>query len=336
MKLWWSPFLLVSSVFTPAAQADVSGIYDEGKLAQEKSRLERRVKEIWKVIESNLTQKEKQALTNVRLEFPLIGANRHPIDFYADSNKQIVTLPILSLTFLEDLSAAYAWLWAKGQSLETIDEYNALLKYRKGREFKGKNYPPPLEALRIPAGPFADPKIEGLALRIRNSAFAFILAHELGHIYHRHPGYVEGVTRKEARSNEEAADLFALEMMRRTRTIPMGAILFFQATAYYLPNRGDYPDDKEGDKKWEAYLDNLATHPLTARRLQLIAKKLEETAEDFVSHEKTKAGRAASTDTIREVAKGANVIAKYLEDTELHHVMIKRVMEIDLSVWPQR
>jgi hypothetical protein len=323
-------FLLLLSLVpaAPLARADVSSIYDEDKLAKEKLRLEGVLTKVWKVIENNLTPREKDAFAGLRLEFPLVGANRNPFDYYADSKNRKIYFPMISLILFEDLCVAYAWLWANGQSMETIDEYVTMLKYRTEREFRGQRYPPPLKALRIPDNALANQKVDELSLRFRNSAFAFILAHELGHIYYRHPGYAPGVTRRQARDNEEEADLFGLEIMRRIRTIPMGAALFFQATAYYFPNRGDYPSGVE-------HLDKFATHPLTAHRLQILAKQLGDTADDFVAHEKDKAARAAGIEAVRFMARKIHDISKILDDRELQLTMAKMVKKIDLSTWPQ-
>src|SRR5262249_51159634 len=108
----------------------LSAIYPQEKLAGERQRLEARVGEFWsRAIFANLTAAEKRALAGVQFQFPLVGINGGPLDFYADSQKRTVFMPILSLLFLEDLSTAYAWLWANGYSLETIDEYVSMLKY---------------------------------------------------------------------------------------------------------------------------------------------------------------------------------------------------------------
>lgn len=50
----------------------------------------------------------------------------------------------------------------------------------------GNRYPLPLLALHIPTNALANSKVDDLSLRFRNTAFAFILGHELGHIYHHH------------------------------------------------------------------------------------------------------------------------------------------------------
>ena len=75
--------------------------------------------------------------------------------------------------------------------------------------------------------------------RLRNSAYGFIFAHELGHVVMRHPGY-KGIPLEQARRNEADADRFALDVLQRVSEVPMGAVLFFLAQGYVTPNRGHF------------------------------------------------------------------------------------------------
>src|SRR5205823_4006926 len=104
-----------------------------------------------------------------------------------------------------------------------VDEYLAMLRYKRAADFPGGTYPPPLTALGIPADAAQDPQAGPLALRFRNSAYAFIIAHELGHILAGHPSSIS-VTMEQSRANEAAADDFALRVLARDAEIPMGAI----------------------------------------------------------------------------------------------------------------
>lgn len=130
---------------------------------------------------------EKENLAQVEFQFPLVGEygfQNDPLAYYSTGNPPAVMMPIQSLKFLDDLSIAYAWLWANGYGLETVTDYVAMLKYQND-EFLAGRHPAPLVALHIPDNALEDPEIDELALRFFNSARAFILAHELGHIYHR-------------------------------------------------------------------------------------------------------------------------------------------------------
>jgi hypothetical protein len=323
---------LLAAAGSPAAALeanDVSHLYEEKKLVQEKPRLENVVRQIWtRAYLPAITPEEKRRLSTVQLDFPLIGRARSPIDFSANSEKNTISLSIVSLLFFEDLSTAYAWLWANGYSLSTIDEYVAMLKYRKPSVFAGKRYPLPLPALHIPAKALSNPKVDDLSLRFRNTAFAFILGHELGHIYHQHA--LGGMTLQQARDNEIAADYFALELLRRTSTIPMGATLFFQASAYWFPHRGDYPNDQE----WHTYLQEEAEHPLTADRLRTLARRMQTAAADFSRNEPN---TSFGLEAVQFIARGITQIASILEDTDLQIFMAKKAAQTDArSLLPRR
>jgi hypothetical protein len=310
--------LLATAPLAPAR--DLSGLYDRDELARDGPRLESRVRRIFEIYEADFTPQRARALAGVRLDFPLYGRHGDPGVFNYYTRDGIVTLSVLSLKFLEDLCEAYAWLHVKGFSLETIDEYINLLKYRDPATLRGGRFPPPLQALFIPGDALEDAKVNDLTLRFRNSAFAFILGHELGHVYHRHPGYVPGVPRKQARQNEEEADLFALDLMQPTHTIPMGAILFFQVTADYLPNRGDFRDDRA----WQSFLEAEATHPLNAQRLRALAGRLRDAEDRFA---RNPSDRAA----VRFIAEGVVTIAEVLDDTDLQRLMVKIAREASLE-----
>jgi hypothetical protein len=316
------------SAATPEA-GDVSRLYEEKKLVQEKPRLENVVRQIWtRAYFPALSPQERRRLSTVQLDFPLIGRARSPIDFSANSEKNTISLSIVSLLFFEDLSIAYAWLWASGYSLSTIDTYVAMLKYRQPSVFVGKRYPLPLPALHIPTNALTNPKVDELSLRFRNTAFAFILGHELGHIYHRHA--LGGMTLQQARDNEIAADHFALELLRRTSTIPMGATLFFQASAYWFPHRGDYPNAQE----WQTYLQEEAEHPLTADRLRTLARRMQAAATDFARNEPN---TAFGLEAVQFIAQGITQIAGILEDTDLQILMAKKAAQADArSFFPRR
>ncbi len=256
--------------------------YDETHLYREQSRFEERINELFdQVIKPKLTSDERSRLRDVLFEFP-VETRKDPIDFKSgERNGQLfVAMPVLSLLFLEDLFTAYAWLHINEYSLETIDEYITMLKYKRPSEFPNGYYPPPLEALQIPNNALDDKRVDELSLGFRNSAYAFILLHELGHIQLEHRGY-EGIPRSKTRNNESQADEFALNVLERTVTIPMGAILFFQAQAYSLPSKGQLRAEFMGEGRimtetdWQQYVNKELTHPLTSERLSDMALHLD-------------------------------------------------------------
>jgi hypothetical protein len=286
-------------------------MYDRAAVGKEQARLAARVTEVWmKAFKPNLTPDEQRALAGVTFRTPLDG---DPVlGYYSDSRSKVVTLPAISLLFFEDLCTAFAWLQRRGYRLETIEEYVTMLKYKNAAAFGGR-YPPPLTALGIPAHALSDQGVNDLALRLRNTGYAFILGHELGHIRFQHAGY-NGVTAARAQANEMEADQFGLELMRRVSEIPMGALLFFQSGIYYFENRADFPSDAA----WRAYLAKEATHPLTVARLQALSGRIRDMADDFARGEPN---RAAGVEVMRSIGEQFAGFAKTLDDPDLPRVM---------------
>ena len=303
--------LLVGMVSPPVAAQDVSNMYDAGVVAREKARLESRIKEIYvRAFEPSLTAEERRALSGVTFQTPLAG---DPVlGYYSESRSRLVAMPAISLLFFEELCVAMAWLQVNGFRLETVEEYVAMLKYRDAQAFGGR-YAPPLKALGIPADAVSDPRVNDLSLRFRNSGYAFILGHELGHIRYQHPGY-DGVPLAVSQANERQADRFGLDLMRRTATIPMGAMLFFQAGIYYFDNRADFPSDAA----WHAYLSTSATHPLTVDRLEGLSRSVSALAEDFA---RGQPNRAAAIETTRSIGDRFAAFAAFLKDPELQRAI---------------
>ena len=211
-------------------------------------------------------------------------------------------MPVSSLKFLNDLSTSYAWYQVRNYNLETISNYIAMLKYNGASRFPGGTYPPPLKALHVPDDVQQDSQVAALSLRLFNSARAFTLAHELGHIYDRDLCRGRPGSFKEAQAREMAADRFALEIMRRDGNVPIGAFLMFLTFTYYEPNRGEFSTDLE----WEKYLDS-STHPLSAARVMAAA--------DFINAEAADYG-ANSAELIRQIAAEVKFFAHLLADPD--------------------
>jgi hypothetical protein len=285
-RLCWLLLLLLPVLLAGAgaAAADTDGLYDTPTLQAWHARYSRSMERILgEGILPRLSEKERRALTGVKIELPL--RDDVLINFYAE--ERTVVLPVSALKLLDDLSIAYAWLWANNYQLEPVEEYVAMLKHKKTADFPGGRYPPPLVALKIPPTALQDRRVDELSLRLFNSARAFVLAHELAHIYYGHGG--------RSLANEEQADQFAMDVMRRTSTVPMGVVLFFQATALW-------------------FRDGPANHPLNGQRLRVLARRLDGMAGDFAQP-----GRGAADDTerIRFIGRGLERVADYLDDTDL-------------------
>src|SRR5690242_117476 len=228
------------------AAGDQIDIYSYSRLASERARLEGRIRELYGVLAGLIVRNGasvgvQRLLQELRLEFPPSDPGGSPLNFSSQraTTGSVVSMPIASLLFVEDLCTAYAWLDRHGYSPETVDEYLAMLQHKPSEELPGGRFPAPLEALRIPSGAPDEQNVGQLSLRLRNSAYAFILAHEIGHVVFGHPSYAQ-VSRDQARQNEAQADRFALDVLALAANIPLGAVLYFQASAFMMPNRGTF------------------------------------------------------------------------------------------------
>jgi len=291
-------FILLSFFYQGNCQ--VIGTYDKQKLVTERKRLEDRTKMLWQMIyDKLLTENERVKLDQVRLQFPTYD---DLLNFFADSGQDIIIMPIHSLLLLEDACTAYAWLYYNGYSAITINEYASMLIYRKPDELPGGRYPPILQALGIPDNALADAKVNDLSLRFRNSAWAFALAHEMGHIFYQHPGN-RAVRADVSRMNERQADEFALQVLRRDKGhVPIGAILFFQMTAFITsPSRFGYKTVEE----WQQALQE-ATHPVTSDRVRALAEELQRGANQY----------GANREIALDIAGKLNKLAVEMDDRD--------------------
>jgi peptidase M48-like protein len=264
--------LLLPLLLLPAAAGAQgwAGFYDRKTLLYWESQTPPDIEENFRdVVWPRLTPDEKRILGRVTLDFPLEDA-QHPMNFYARAGggKKIITLPVSSLRFLGDIALAYAWLAASGFATDPIMDYVAMLKYQWPDGLAGRRYRP-REALGIPDDATANARVDSQFQRIFGTAIVFVLSHELGHLYHRHG---TEVSPERSRQQEEEADRFAMEVMRRIGEAPLGMVQFFSVLAYLEPYTSD-PD----------YLArrSTATHPVTSSRLRAIAAGLETYSADF-------------------------------------------------------
>lgn len=257
----FSWMVLVS--WAPTVLADVE-IYSKEELTADSKRYKQKFeflleKGLWDF----MTPNEQRALQGLLIKHPLRSQGLLTVQAVVFEGRPMVRAPVSSLKLIEDLSVAYAWRYQNGYSLEPIDEYLAILKHR---QFPGGRAPDPMTALGVPPKIWErDPQVDDLSLRFRNTAWAFIFAHELGHLRFGHAAMK--VLPAEEQRQEEEADAFAVDLLGRSDTIPMGMILWFQATAGYLKNRSDFPSDA-------AYFDwvqSSASHPVNGSRMRNLA-----------------------------------------------------------------
>ncbi|MEM1419362.1 MAG: hypothetical protein AAGF51_01925 [Pseudomonadota bacterium] len=308
-----------------ASAQDHSRIYDKAALSADAERYKLRVTQIYELgVEPFLTDAEKQRIGEVELVFPMPEEGDYVLDFYAyeENGRGVVALPVLSLKALEDLTTAYAWIYSNNYSLSTIDLYFAMLQHRPESGFAGGRYPPPLAALGVPADAYKFPPVDQLSLSLRNEAYAFALIHEIGHLFHDHPDFFD-VSAEEAQADEVEADAFALEVLSRTGTPPLGPTLFFQAQAYSLPNQGQF----ETEAAWLKYLAERANHPITTDRLRAMGAYLRQTLADK---------RGDERDIWAFIGTRMDDIAEVLDDVDLQTCIATLAKKADLDLLTPR
>lgn len=261
-----SAALVLSWLCLAAAQAaPLDDMYDDQDLASWPAVYERGWRGNYeKVFLPRFTPEEKARLASVQFVMERRIPGREPFGFVYRSDRDQVSASAASLIFLEDIAYAYTWLNEKGYDLQSIGDYLMMLRYwdaARGRP------PKPLAALCVPRDP-ADKKIAEFADDAFNLAAIFVLLHEYGHAFYRHPGNAM-VPAATSRANEEAADRFALDVIARTGDVPLGVTVLFFTMANLMESRASFADDA-------AYQRTLAarTHPLSPERLQAFARHL--------------------------------------------------------------
>ena len=297
------------------APASANGIYPDKVLRREAPRLKRAITRIYKEgIKPTLSSKERAGLAQVRFRFPMPKPDDHVLDFYAGKigRADTVVFPMQSLMMVEDLATAYAWLYVSQRDFGPIDLYFAMLQRKPLDVIGAAGRRGILNVLGVPENVLKDKRVDTLSLSLRNEAFAFIMVHELGHLLFKHKG-LSDISPAQARADEVQSDAFALDVLARSGTPPLGAVLFFQAQIFSLPHKGEY----KTRKAWESYLETASTHPLSVDRIRAMAK--------MVSGPLA-AQRQNETAIWRDIGQKLYELGGILADVEQHDCM-KKVAE---------
>ncbi|SPH24321.1 hypothetical protein DEA8626_03372 [Defluviimonas aquaemixtae] len=295
-------------------------LYDDAALQADAARYEERFNFLLeRGLRDFLTAEERGAVEGVTVIHPLRGAGPLAFKFAPVAGEApTIVAPAATLKFVEDLSVVYAWRYLQRQSLEPIDEYLAMLKHRADKF--GAATSDPLSALGVPSRVWESNKaVDDLSLRFRNSAWAFLLAHELGHL---RLGHLEKPrSAHESQQREAEADAFAVDVLARSGTIPMGAVLWLQASAGYMRNRSDF----DSDAAYEAWLRDDASHPVNGTRMRHLASAMRDQARQ--------AADANSAETLEFIAVRLEAIGEIVEDPEIqaylrHCADVRRAEEL--------
>lgn len=319
-----SILFVLSAVMGAAAPAGATGIYSEAVLKRDAPRLKRAVSRIYNEgLRPTFTARETAGIGRATFQFPLPRPDDAVLNFYAGyvGGKPTVVLPLQSLKLVEDLTTAFAWLYVTKQPFDPLDLYFAMLQRKPHEDLGRPGQRDILTLLGAPKNVLKNKAVDRLSLSLRNEAFAFIVAHELGHILFKHQG-LAGITPAQARADEVESDTFALDVLARSGTPPLGAVLFFQAQIFSLPHRGEH----KTQQAWQTYLDTASTHPLSVERIDAMAKMVSGPLADKRTTE-----RGIWVDIGRQL-RGVNAI---LADVELHNCMTQFAARAPVSVLRQ-
>jgi hypothetical protein len=280
-----------------AAAQSLDALYDDAEIADLAPLYERGWTDNFEnVFVPAFTEDERARLQGIRFEMvPRVPGNE-PFGFAARGTT--ITVSAASLRFLEDVAMAYTWLDRKGHSTQSLGDYLLMLRYWNEAEVP----PKPWDALCIPADAFSDDEVAEPARRAFSTAAVFVLLHEYGHAFHRHPGN-RAVPPEVSRANEVAADSFAFDLIVRVGDMPVGVPILFFTMTNLMENRADFASDSD-------YQSSLAarTHPVSPERLQSLARHMSEWASVYDRNAKPGAQATALAIGL-EVSRFAQLLA---------------------------
>ncbi len=236
-----------------------------------------------------LTDQQRRALAGVSLDFSRREYPEHPLNFYAARGGKIV-LPLSSIRLVTDLTLALAWLNRHRLPEKKVFDYAAMLAYR-GPTPDGVRALP-LAALGVPENAASEANVGDLFQKVLVDTMVFIMAHEMGHLFHNHQPNVGAA---QSRLQESEADAFAVELMGRMGVPPIGISYYFTvATPFECPAR--------------------STHPLTGERVNRLAATLRDNAALFV---RDKPSPQHERQLIEAIARELEVLARLLDDPDI-------------------
>lgn len=240
-----------------------------------------------------LTDQERRVLRGAMLDLGQREDARHPMNFYAAQGGRVV-LPLSSVKMVSDLTVAVAWLNRHRLPEKKVFDYTAMLAFR-GPTPDGVRALP-LAALGVPDNALDSPEVEGLFQKLYGDAMVFIMAHELGHLFH---GHSANVSLDQSRQQESEADAFAVELMARMHAPPVGIVFYFNMVApFECPAR--------------------STHPMSGTRIERLAAALRANGPLFVQD---KPSPQHELMLLESVIQGLGQVARLLDDPDIREAM---------------
>ncbi len=236
-----------------------------------------------------LTDQQRRVLAGVSLDFGQREYPGHPLNFYAARGGRIV-LPLSSVRLVTDLTLALAWMNRHRVPEKKVFDYAAMLAYR-GPAPDGVRALP-LAALGVPDNAITEAEVGDLFQKLLIDTMVFIVAHEMGHLFHNHQANVDAAR---SRLQESEADAFAVELMGRMGMPPVGISFYFTlATPFECPAR--------------------STHPLTGERVTRLAATLRDNAALFARDKPSPQHERQLIDSIGRELEG---LARLLDDPDI-------------------
>ncbi len=259
IRIVFSTLLFSASLYS----ADWTSLYGAGKLENQRQRLRKDVDlVIAQEIQPFLTVEQAHAFSRIQLDMPVAAQpDASPFDSYSAAEEHI-TLPLLTVAFVEDMAEAYSWLWANQYSSRTVDEYLGMLRNRLPADFPDNRYPSPLVALHIPNNAMENAAVAKMTQRVRRTTLSFMLLHQFGHLSYRSTADESARKHDTAEADEEFADAFALEVMKKNSETPAGLLMLIHGMMY-LPSAPP------------------KNHPVTRLRLKAMADYLDARVHEF-------------------------------------------------------
>lgn len=274
--------------------ADFGSLYSESKLENQRQHFHDDLERvIAQEIKPFLTLEQAHAFFSVPIDLPVMAEPEpNPFDFFTAPDGHIA-VPLLTIAFVEDMAEAYSWLWANGYSSQTVDEYLGMLRNREPGDFPDHRYPCPLTALHIPADAMDNPAVAKMTERVRATTLSFILLHQFAHQSYRTSAEVAALKHDPVDKNEELADAFALEVMKKNSETPAGLLMLIHGMMY-LPSAPP------------------KNHPLSEGRLKTMADYLDLRVQEF---SEGRPDRRLAAAAIHSLANHLRHAAVFLSDT---------------------
>jgi len=254
---------------------------------------------------------DKTKLQALKADLPLRGDSR--FDIKLKGNK--IAIPVETLQFMDDLATFKAWL-DKHQcdSDRLFPSYLHLTKVTPPKERKD-----PLAAFGLRrAELLRDQFVGDVSLKYYNSSVWFLIAHETGHVAH---GYQSVPSRAAMIAQEQKADAFAINVLRRGRLNPAGVYLYFLATSF------------------DELVNEPSAHPTSGERIRAVASELKRSPGDFVALKSQTPTRDA--EAMLGIADSIEGIAQLLNDIQARRKKVegdsgaKELAAVDAEVFPK-